>query len=351
MSTVSERSRSENWYEVLGISPDASDAEIGRAFRRLAREFHPDVTAERSSTSDAHFDRIARAYEVLGDPTRRADYDRARAEPPGRSRPTRIPVRNRSSATPGQPRPRAVGTPDGAHDEHPGPTEDLAVTFAEALTGTTRRVHLLTEGQCDACRGAGTTEPGACAHCGGAGRVDRSAGAIAIHHVCDHCHGTGRAPAATCTRCGGTGLVRAVRAVTVRVPAGIRDGTRLRIRPAAAAALEAVVRVEPDERLRREGDDILFELPLTFAEAALGTTVTTESPLGGSLEVVIPPGTPFGRRLEVASHLRAPLRLVASITITVPSELSQAERQALEAFGRATRSPRLTDRQGDLRAP
>ena len=133
-----------------------------------------------------------------------------------------------------------------------------------------------------------------------------------------------------------------MRQITVKVPAGIKDGTRLRIpRPHGAAPVFAAVRVHPDPVLIREGDDVVMLVPITLAEAGLGLVTTIANPVGGTVELVVPPGSRSGSRVPMpAAHLPSPLRLVAEVEIVVPSELSDEERVALEAFARATRSPR-----------
>lgn len=341
-STVSEPSRSNNWYEILGLEPNATDAEIGRAFRRLAREFHPDTMVDRSSDSDARFEEIARAYEVLGHPERRADYDRSRAvSSEGRGR--RIPVRNttttRSARGQASPRP-----PTGTGSRTSGPEPVLSLSFRESLTGAMRTIDIEVDESCVGCQGTGRISGDRCSDCDGKGRIDRNAGTIAIHHVCDACHGSGQRPPSACHECTGSGSRRAVRHLTIRVPPGVRNGSRIRIpRPSPGDALLATVRVETDERFARDGDEIVATVPITIAEAILGASVTTNSPLGGKVEITVPPGTTSGTRLDVAVPGLAAgssLRFIVELRIDIPTELSPEERSALELFARVTRSPR-----------
>ena len=234
-----------DWYDILGISAGATDAEIGRAFRHLARRYHPDVSADRNERSDRRFDEVTRAYEVLGDPGRRAEYDRARS---GRSSPIgraiRIPVHQHHT--------RSVDARD-THPSEPPPTtvrNDMEVKLSprESIVGTTRQLSIRVREACSSCEGSGHSAALTCARCDGRGRFDRSAGSIVIHHVCERCGGSGFLAASICSDCQGQGTIEVLRTMTVRIPPGTWDGARLRVQRGGGGpqdAVRIVVRVDP----------------------------------------------------------------------------------------------------------
>lgn len=322
-----------DWYAVLGVDPSASDAEIGRAFRGLARRYHPDVGTEASGT---HFSDVAQAYEVLGQRSRRADYDRVRSGPPASG--IRIPVRRWAGAAA---RPPSV---DGTNEGAAGQAEiEVSVSFAEAVTGTTARVDLPEAAICRSCAGSGRRAGDRCSTCGGEGRKQRRTGSITIRQVCEPCGGTGSLPPAACEPCHGRGWTERHRRVSVRVPSGVLEGTRLRLRGREGKAIGfARVRIRPDPWLSREGRDLVLRLPVSVAEAALGTSVTAILP-DGPVEIPVPPGTQPGAQLRVAGRgISGSGRgdLVALVEVSVPEDPGEKERAALQALLAVTPSPR-----------
>jgi len=323
-----------DWYEILGVDSSASDAEIGRAFRALARRFHPDAGSE---ASGHRFSDVARAYEVLGHPNRRADYDRYRSGVPRGG--VTIPVR------------RWAGTAEGpAVDPSSGPGTwaedfevDLSVSLVESVTGTTARVRLPQPAVCGDCAGSGRRSGGPCGECGGDGGRRRQSGSISINLVCATCGGSGARPAQTCGACAGRGWREQHRELTVRVPAGVGEGTRLRLRsPSGGAAGFARVRLQEDRWFAREGRDLVLRLPLTVAEAALGTAVTATLP-DGPAAIAVPAGTAPGTRIRVPGRGvpgRPPGDLVAAVEVVLPLHPDDAERAALEALRAVSPNPR-----------
>ena len=339
---------SDDLYATLGVPPGASAEDITRAYRRLAREHHPDVNPD--AAADA-FAELTDAYDVLHDADRRRAYDgtrRARTQAADAAAGVRIPIRHitppqqdRSSARSG------ADTPPNRAD--PGEVE-LALTFDQAALGTTAVLPVESELPCGSCTGGGTT--GAlhetCSPCGGAGFTTRKSGGITIRRQWSECGGTGRMPAVACPDCGGAGRRRVTREVTVRVPAGVTDGTRLRIPlrgpgpgpgPSPGPSLVAVVRTSAHPYFARSGNDITLRLPISIAEAALGGVVTVPT-LTGAVAVRIPAGTPNGRTLRVRGrgipHAERPGDLLLTVDVVVPTELNDAQRAALEAFAAAT---------------
>ncbi|HET9732254.1 MAG TPA: J domain-containing protein [Acidimicrobiales bacterium] len=322
-----------DWYGILGVDPSASDAEIGRAFRALARRFHPDVGPD---SSHGNFSDVARAWEVLGNPARRADYDRTRAGMPGGG--VRIPVR-RWAGEPDGPASMAASQPTGAEPEE----VEVAVSFAESIAGTVAKIRLPAASVCVSCSGTGRVSAGACSSCGGDGGHRRQSGSITINRVCPDCAGTGARPPRPCRACQGRGWAESARELSVRVPGGVTEGSRLRLRSASGeAAGFARVRVGPDPWFSRAGRDLVLRLPLGLGEAALGTVVVVQLP-DGPAEVTVPPGTGSGTRLRVPGRgVPGGERgdLVASVEVVVPHAPNAAERAALEALAAVERSPR-----------
>ena len=325
-------------YHTLGVGADATDEEITRAYRHLARTHHPD--ANPGAASDA-FAGLTDAYDVLRDPDRRRRLDETRdtrAAPAQAAAATRIPVRTIGSRRPppsGEPQPtaRASGV-------------DLELTFEQAALGTTATVTQSTDETCQACAGRGSSGPaGACPHCDGKSATIRVSGGINIRTACPRCGGTGRRAPTACTVCAGRGLATTNRELTVWIPAGTEDGTRLRLRPSTAMsqAVDAIVRVAAHPFLGRRGPDLILRVPVTLAEAALGTVVTVPT-LDDAVAIRVPPGTPHGRVLRVAGRgIVHPSRLgdlLVTIEIVVPTALTDRQRSALEAFAEATPAPR-----------
>jgi molecular chaperone DnaJ len=338
----SDRDASGNLYDTLGLGADATDAEITRAYRRLAREHHPDSNPD--STAGA-FSELADAYDVLRDPARRRAYDNARR---GRARAStqaaagiRIPVHH--ATAPGTPR-----TPPPAGRDAATPTPDdveVNVTFDQAALGTTAVLTIDTEHPCRACNGTGVapTHDATCGNCGGSGSTTRRSGGINIRTQCPTCRGTGRTRPDPCTACDGARTQRKTSDVTVRVPAGVDTGVKLPIPLPDGSQILGVVRASPHPYFQRNGIDLNVRVPVTIAEAALGGVITVPT-LDSAIAIQLPPGTPHRRTLRVKGRgvHQADRRgdLLVTIDIVIPPELNDAQRTALEAFAAATQSPR-----------
>jgi molecular chaperone DnaJ len=327
-----------DWYDILGVDPSASDAEIGRAFRSLARRFHPDSGSEHSSRQ---FSDIAQAYEVLRDPSRRAAYDRTRA--PGPTGGVRIPVR-RWAAPPRQtPSVDTSETSEEASALDDNTEVEVAISFWESVSGTVTKVDLPRAAICGECSGTGRRSPGPCPTCGGEGRHQRQPGAIRITHICTDCAGTGARPRQRCSACEGRGWREAPSQLTVRVPAGVTEGTKLRLRSSNGQAVAlARVAIRPDLWFSRDGRDIVLRLPLNLAEAALGTTIRAALS-DGPIQVEVPPSTRHGDRLRVPGRGlpgSPPGDLVAVAEIVMPQRPSLEERGALETLLSVSANPR-----------
>jgi molecular chaperone DnaJ len=318
-------------YDTLGVSDDATEAEITKAFRRLARERHPDINP--SGAAEA-FAELTDAYDVLRDATRRRDYDDTRRS---RGRATavigvRIPVHHGTAAAE-RPRPEGSATAE----------VELHLTFAQAALGTTATMPIEVDDPCDTCAGTGVAGAGpACADCNGAGATIRTSGGISIRTECPHCGGRGRTEPQMCRACRGSCRRHRTRVVPIPVPAGVRDGTRLRV-PFPGGDVNAIVRVDRHPYFTRIGNDVAIRIPVTIAEASLGAVLTVPT-LDGDIDIRLPAGTPSRRTMRVKGKgIPAPDRtgdLLVTIDIAIPSELNDTQRSALETFAAATESPR-----------
>lgn len=346
-----------DYYALLGVGRDAGPDEIKKAYRKRARELHPDANPGDKAAED-RFKVVARAYEVLSDPDARARYDRfGEAGVSGGN---------------GQGAPGDVfgggfgdifeaffggGSPfgGGGRSGPAGPPrgQDLEVVadvaFEDAVFGATVPVTLRTAVRCDDCGGSGAgagTQPVTCSECGGSGQVRRVRQSVLGQMVtatpCQRCNGVGQVIAAPCPACHGEGREVVEKTYQVDVPAGVDTGSTLRLtgrgavgpRGGGAGDLYVHLQVAPHERFVREGDDLVTELEISFAQAALGTRFTL-STLDGDEEITVPPGTQPGREF-VYRHRGVPRLqgrgrgdLRARTVVNVPTDLSEVEVQLL----------------------
>ena len=356
-----------DYYEVLGVPRGADDSQIKKAFRRLARELHPDVNAH-DPDAEEKFKEAAGAYEVLSDPERRRLYDaygeeglRGRGYAPDMD--AFGSVSDLFSALFGQGGfEAAFGGGGGGRRGRAGGTQGgdviaaATIDLADSARGIEVEVAFEAAALCSVCHGNGA-EPGtpivACRTCGGSGqhqRVARTAfGQLVRTAVCDTCGGDGRVPESPCHECEGAGLVRERRRVAVEIPPGIADGQRIRLtrrghagqNGGPAGDLYVVLHLRPHEIFVRQGAELFCELPLSFAQAALGDTVEVPV-LGGRAELTVPPGTQPAQQLRLRGkgmpHLRGRGRgdAVYQVVVEVPTKLTARQRELLEEFRKAS---------------
>ncbi len=337
-----------DYYRILGVPRNASQEEIKRAYRRLALKYHPDRNPG-DKEAEERFKEIAEAYEVLRDPEKRRLYDLYGPEG----------VRRSTGFSGFRTVEDIFSTFSDLFEEFfgfstsrraPRPGEDLrydlTLDFLEAAFGTSKTIEIPKRVPCDRCGGSGVepgTSPKVCPYCYGRGQVSRSHGFFTISTTCSYCQGEGKIITDPCQACNGEGWVKGVRKITVRIPPGVDEGTRIRVQGEGEEGewggppgdLYIYIHVRPHEHFRREGEDVIYRLALPFSLAALGGEVEVPT-LEGSTKVKIPPGTQPGEviRLKGKGIPRLEGRgrgdLLIEVTIKVPKKLSKRQRELLE---------------------
>jgi molecular chaperone DnaJ len=350
-----------DYYRVLGVSESATAKEIKSAYRKLSRQYHPDTNP--GDAAEERFKEVSAAYDVVGNAERRKEYDEVR-----RMGPAAAGFPGGGAGAGGFQFQDAGDLGDllgglfgrsgrggsrGGRGPHRGQDleTELHLTFDDAVAGATTAVHLTSDAPCHTCSGSGAkpgTVPHRCANCGGQGVVSDNQGLFSLSSPCPACGGRGITIDDPCPTCRGTGVERRPREVKVRVPAGVDDGQRIRLKGRGGPGqnggppgdLFVVVRVAPHPIFQRRGRDLTVTVPVTFPEAALGADITVPTLAGASVRLRIPAGTRSGRTFRVkAKGVATPKGtgdLLATVEVAVPSKLSSAERKALEAFQAAS---------------
>ena len=350
-----------NPYDVLGVAKSATDDEIKKAYRKLARELHPDRNPDDASAEE-RFKDVQAAYDILSDREKREAYDRF-----GEAGPTGQPF------GPGGVRFENVDLGDlsdllgnfgsffgrGQRAARPRPERGgdlesrVRISFDDALEGVQIRVPVELETACHVCGGSGAepgTAPRTCPDCHGSGVISDSQGLFALSHPCPRCRGNGVIVDTPCKACRGTGRERVTRRYQVKVPAGAKDGTRIRLKGKGepgvnggpAGDLYVRVEVTPSPLYERRGADLVLEVPVTYPEATLGASVQIPTPQG-PVALKVPAGSENGKLLRVKGRGAPRLNgggkgdLLARLRVTVPKKLSKAEKEALGAYGNVSR--------------
>ena len=347
-------------YALLGLAPGASIADIKRAYRRLARRYHPGINPG-DRAAEALFHRITEAYETLVDPARREKYDSGGPGPSagGAAQSFEFAGFDFTVAAHGPQAatftelfadvlhpvsPAGAGKPEAGADLH----ATLAVSFVDAMRGVQRQVVVTRQEMCPGCRGSGSvsTPEARCVPCHGAGSVRWARGHMLFSKPCPACAGTGRQRQQRCGICSAQGRVVRTEGISLVVPPGTADGTRLRIAEKGHAGrqggrtgdLYVLVRVAPHPLFRREGDDLHLELPVAVHEAVLGARVEVPS-LDGPFRLTIPPGTQSGRQLRISGRGVPTLDgsrgdLVVHARLVLPESVDERSRELMREFGR-----------------
>ena len=372
-----------DFYAMLGVSKTATAETIKKEYRALARKLHPDKNPG-DAKAEERFKQVSEAYDVLSDPAKRSEYDEARAmfASGGYGRPGFGGGGGGRASGPNVNMEDLFGADAGGFGDFlggifnrgrggraPAPRRgqdvesELTISFDDALDGVTVPLRLSSEAPCSSCHGTGAkagTVPRMCAACDGSGQIARNAGGFAFPETCTNCRGRGLIVDEPCSQCRGSGRGLSTRTVQARIPAGVRDGARIKLkakggpgeRGGPAGDLLVLVHVSPHAVFTRKGDSIAITVPVTFTEAALGGEVAVPTPRGGSVTLKVPAGTTAGRTFRIRGKGATKKDgthgdLLATVDIAVPQNLSAAAKEALEAYGLATADH---DPRKDLRA-
>lgn len=342
-----------DYYEVLGVERSAGDEEIKKAYRKLAFKYHPDRNPD-NPEAESKFKEAAEAYEVLRNPETRSRYDRFGHEGLGGNGfggfGSTEDVFSAFSDIFGE----FFGFSGRGASRGPRPQPgndlryDLTVSFRDAAKGTEVTLKIPKNMPCHVCDGTGAepgTKPETCKHCGGSGQVIQSQGFFRIAVSCPVCHGTGKVVAHPCKECHGRGVTREIRELKLRVPAGVDDGSRLRLRGEGEPGqhggppgdLYVVLRVEPDKVFERQGQNLILRVEITFPQAALGHKIEVPT-LTGNETMDIPKGTQSGEIFSLRG-LGLPVPgtsrhgdLLVEVTVNTPKSLSKKQEELLREF-------------------
>ena len=363
-----------DFYKTLGVTKGAPADEIKKKYRKLARELHPDKNPG-NAKAEERFKEVSEAYDVLSDDKKRAEYDEARTlfasggggfgrggyGSPGGGAGGGASydfgdvfgadegglgdilgnIFNRGRPGGGGRRPQAPRRGQDVESE-------ITLGFSEALDGVSVPLRLSSDAACDSCRGTGAragTVPRVCPNCQGSGQTSRNAGGFAFAEPCAACAGRGLIVDDPCQTCRGSGRGVSTRTVQARIPAGVKDGSRIRLkgkgapgeRGGASGDLYVIVHVSAHPVFARKGDNLSVTVPVTFAEAALGGQAVVPTPGGGTVTLKIPAGTANGRTFRVRG--KGVVRkdgtkgdLLASVEVLVPTVLTDEAREALQQY-------------------
>ncbi|GAB2648033.1 molecular chaperone DnaJ [Nocardia goodfellowii] len=373
-----------DFYKELGVSSNATQDEIKKAYRKLARDLHPDANPG-DTKAEERFKSVSEAHAVLSDPAKRKEYDDTRrlfagggygrggfnpGATGGFSQDFNIGdifggaggaadgglgdlfggLFNRGSA-------RTASRPRRGSDVE----TETTLGFREAAQGVTVPLRMTSPSPCTTCHGSGAkpgTSPRVCPHCNGTGVISRNQGAFGFSEPCDDCRGSGSIIDDPCVDCHGSGIQNRTRTITVRIPPGVSDGQRIRLagqgeaglRGAPSGDLFVTVHVSQDKVFGRNGDDLTLVLPVSYSELVLGTTVSVPT-LEGRVGVKVPPGTADGRILRVRGR-GVPKRgggagdLLVTVKVAVPQKLDDEAKQALERYQEAEKASGFDPRAG-----
>ena len=346
-----------DFYETLGVAREADEKALKSAYRKLAMQFHPDRNPD-NAEAEAKFKEVNEAYETLKDPQKRAAYDRF----------GHAAFENGGMGGGGGGFGAAGGFSDifedifgemmgggrarrssGGRERGADLRYNMEITLEEAYEGKTAQIHVPSSMTCEVCNGSGSkpgSDPVTCSTCGGAGRVRAASGFFSIERTCPTCNGRGQTIEDPCTNCHGQGRVTQERSLSVNIPAGIEDGTRIRLagegeagfRGSPSGDLYIFISVKPHEFFQRDGADLYCKVPISMTKAALGGHFEVATMDGAYTRVKVPDGTQSGRQFRLKGKGMPVLRQAAmgdlyiQIVVETPQNLSKRQRELLEEF-------------------
>ena len=335
-----------DYYQLLGVNKEASQDDIRKAFRKLARKYHPDLNPG-DKTSEDKFKEINEAYTVLSDEKKRAEYDRGGTfafEGPGGERNFDFGGKFDFNDLFGN-----VFGAGGGETFNYSSGEDMLygieLTIEEAFTGITRPMNITRTAVCDACGGSGAESFQTCQKCRGTGQIQTAKGFFRMGQACHECNGTGKKITTACKKCGGRGTKLHQETVNIKIPAGVDNGSVVRLKgrgnagigggPAGDLLLEITIKEHPV--FKRKGNDIYVQLPVTFGEAALGAKIEVPT-IDGVTMMKLPAGTQGGQRLKLSGKGFVSPRTkhrgdeYVDIKIAVPKDISENARDAIRTI-------------------
>jgi molecular chaperone DnaJ len=355
-----------DYYEVLGVSRGASEGDLKSAFRKLAKQYHPDRNPG-DKEAEIRFKEINEAYQTLSDPQKRAAYDQfghgafeggfGASHGFGDGFSSSMSdifddlfgdfMGGRRGAGGGAGRSRS------ARERGDDLRYNLEITLNEAYTGKNAQIRVPTSVACDVCSGTGAragTKPTVCSMCGGAGKVRASQGFFTIERTCPQCHGRGDVIDSPCGNCMGTGRVTKERTLSVNIPPGVEDGTRIRLAGEGEAGLRGgppgdlyiFITIKPHEFFQRDGADLYCRVPISMVTAALGGTIEVPTVDGGRTRVRIPEGAESGKQFRLKGKGMPILRskstgdMYIQIEVETPKNLNRRQRELLQEFEKAS---------------
>lgn len=354
-----------DYYKALSVAENASAKEITRAYRRLARQHHPDANSG-NKDAEERFKEISAAYDIIGDAEKRKEYDEVRRLGPvgatfggGGGRPGGF-----GFTTEGGEFGDLLGDLLGRTFRRGGPRgrtapqrgadleAELQLSFEAAVRGVTTSVNVTTEAACEVCHGTGAkpgTSPRPCPECGGRGVLDEDQGFFSFSTPCTVCRGSGLRIDDPCPTCRGSGMVRRPRQMKVRVPPGVVDGQRIRLAGRGAPSrlggqpgdLLVTVRVAKNPLFGRSGRNLTITVPVTYPEAVIGANIAVPTLDGGPVTLRVPPGTKSGRTFRIRGRGVTPAKggagdLLVTVEVSVPATVSNEERKLIEALAAAS---------------
>jgi molecular chaperone DnaJ len=353
----------QDYYETLGVSRDADDAAIKSAFRKLAKEYHPDRNPD-DDTSEHRFKEVNEAYEALKDPQKRAAYDQfGHAAFEGGGPGGQQGFNGDFSSSMSDIFDDLFGEFMGGRGGRPGPRTmrergndlryNLEISLREAYDGKSAQIRVPSSVMCETCSGAGTkpgTSPTACRTCGGGGKVRATQGFFTIERTCPACQGAGEMIDDPCTDCHGSGRITKERTLSVTIPAGVEDGTRIRLanegeagmRGGPSGDLYIFLSIAPHEFFQRDGSDIFCLVPISMTTAALSGNIEVPTVDGGRSRVKIPEGSQTGKQFRLKGKGMPVMRsktqgdMYIQVEVETPKNLTRKQKDLLKDFDKSS---------------